>query len=167
MCGRHFLRISTSLWCVNFPVSIASTDGTLSDWTSAYWWPNSASRRYTGSILMVFRASIHSIHKMARRLTASLEAARLDVVMIVLLWNVTGITSAAAGVPVKFHRDWKSLNTNLAASKLREILRSYRLVNGGPVVYCASHHAWSDGEKSGKLSIALQRFLTRNLSLWF
>ena len=35
---------------------------------------------------------------------------------------------------VKFQGDWKSLNTNLAASRLHEILgkTSYRLVNRGP-----------------------------------
>ena len=31
--------------------------------------------------------------------------------------------SAAAEVPVKFQSDWKNLNPNLAASRLREILR--------------------------------------------
>ena len=31
--------------------------------------------------------------------------------------------SAAAAVPVKFHRDWKSLKPNLIASRLHEILR--------------------------------------------
>ena len=31
--------------------------------------------------------------------------------------------SAAAVVPVKFQSDWKSLNPNLAASGLHEILR--------------------------------------------
>ena len=36
--------------------------------------------------------------------------------------------SAAADVPVIFQSDWKSLKPNLAASRLREILR-YRLVN--------------------------------------
>ena len=31
--------------------------------------------------------------------------------------------SAAAEVPAKFQSDWESLNPNLAASRLREILR--------------------------------------------
>ena len=31
--------------------------------------------------------------------------------------------SVAAEVPVKFQSDWKSLNPNLAASRLHEILR--------------------------------------------
>ena len=37
---------------------------------------------------------------------------------------------AAAEVPVKFQSDWKSLNPNLAASRLHEM--SYHLVNRGP-----------------------------------
>ena len=52
-----------------------------------------------------------------RQISWSLEAARLDVAMVVSLWNLTG-TSAA-----KFQSDWKSLNPNLAASRLHEILR--------------------------------------------
>ena len=50
----------------------------------------------------------------------SLEAARFDVVMIVSLWNLTGISEALA---VKFQSDWNSLNPNLAASILHEIFR--------------------------------------------
>ena len=44
-----------------------------------------------------------------RQISWSLEAARLDVAMVVSLW--------------KFQSDWKSLNPNLAASRLHEILR--------------------------------------------
>ena len=33
------------------------------------------------------------------------------------------LRSAAAEAPVKFQSDWKSLNPNLAASRLHEILR--------------------------------------------
>ena len=40
------------------------------------------------------------------------------------------LSGAAAEVSVKFHG--KSLNPNLAASRLHEILRSVRLVNRGP-----------------------------------
>ena len=43
-----------------------------------------------------------------RQISWSLEAARLDVAMVVSLWNLTGI-------PAKFQSDWKSLNPNLAA----------------------------------------------------
>ena len=43
-----------------------------------------------------------------RQISWSLEAARLD---------------AAAEEPVKFQSDWKSLNTNLATSRLHEILQ--------------------------------------------
>ena len=61
-----------------------------------------------------------------RQISRSLEAARLDVTIIVSLWNLTGISAAllrAAEVPVKFQSDWKSLNPNLVASRLHEILR--------------------------------------------
>ena len=53
-----------------------------------------------------------------RQISWSLEAARLNVAMAVSLWNL-----AAAEVPAKFQSDWKSLNPNLAASRLHEILR--------------------------------------------
>ena len=56
-----------------------------------------------------------------RQIAWSLEATRLDDAMIVSLWNLTG--TAAAEVPAKFQSDWKSLNPNLAASRLHEILR--------------------------------------------
>ena len=57
-----------------------------------------------------------------RQISWRLEAARLDVEIVVSLWNLTG-TSAVAQVPAKFQSDWKSLNPNLAASRLHEILR--------------------------------------------
>ena len=54
----------------------------------------------------------------------SLEAARLDVAMVVSLRKFDRhLGSIAAEEPVKFKSDWKSLNQNLAASKLHEILR--------------------------------------------
>ena len=56
-----------------------------------------------------------------RQISWSLEASRLDVAMVVSLWKLTG--SSAAEVPAKFHSDWKSLDPNLAASRLHEILR--------------------------------------------
>ena len=49
-----------------------------------------------------------------RQISRSLEAARFDVTIIVSLWKVTGI---------KFQSDRKSLNPNLVASRLQEILR--------------------------------------------
>ena len=55
-----------------------------------------------------------------RQISSSLEAARLGVIMIVSLWNLTG---AAAERPVKFQSNWKSPNPNLVASRLHEILR--------------------------------------------
>ena len=54
-----------------------------------------------------------------RQISWSLEAARLDVAMVVSLW----VTCSAAEWPAKFQSDWKSLNPNLAASRLHEILR--------------------------------------------
>ena len=56
-----------------------------------------------------------------RQISWSLEAARLGVIIIVALWNRRHLGSAAADVPVKFQSDWKSLNPNLAASRLHEI----------------------------------------------
>ena len=58
------------------------------------------------------------------QLSSSIEAARLDALMIASLWNLTG---AAAHVPVDFQSDFQSdqqsLNLNLAAaSRLHEIL---------------------------------------------
>ena len=59
-----------------------------------------------------------------RQISWSLEAARLDVAMVVSLWNFDRhLGSSAAEVPAKFQSDWKSLNPNLAASRLHEILR--------------------------------------------
>ena len=64
-----------------------------------------------------------------RQISWSLEAARLYVAMVVSLWNLTGTSApqrwhlSAAEVPAKFQSDWKSLNPNLAASRLHEILR--------------------------------------------
>ena len=56
-----------------------------------------------------------------RQISWSLEAARLDVALVVSLWNLTG--TSAAQVPAKFQSDWKSSNPNLTASRLHEILR--------------------------------------------
>ena len=56
-----------------------------------------------------------------RQISWRLEATRLDVIMITSLWNLTGIS--AAEVPIKLQSDWKGLNSNLAASRLHEILR--------------------------------------------
>ena len=44
------------------------------------------------------------------KISWSLKAARLDDIMILLLWNLTGIS--AAEVPVEFQSDWKSLKPN-------------------------------------------------------
>ena len=65
-----------------------------------------------------------------RQISWSLKAARLDVAMVVSLWNLTG--TSAAVVPAKFQNIWKSL-----ISRLRDFTRScgktsYRLVNRGP-----------------------------------
>ena len=52
----------------------------------------------------------------------SLVVARLDVIMIVSFWNLPWPYTAAE-LLIKFQSDWKSLNANLAASRLHEILR--------------------------------------------
>ena len=57
-----------------------------------------------------------------RQISGSLKAARLDVTIIVLKFD-RHLGSTAAKVHVKFQNDWKSLNPNLVASKLHEILR--------------------------------------------
>ena len=46
-----------------------------------------------------------------RQISQSLKAARLQVIMSVSLWNLTGISSAAAEVPVKFQNYWKTLKS--------------------------------------------------------
>ena len=48
----------------------------------------------------------------------SLKAARFGVIMIVSLWNLTGISAA-----LQFQGDWKGLNPNLAAPRFDETLR--------------------------------------------
>ena len=55
-----------------------------------------------------------------RNISWKLEATRLVLSIVVSLWNLTG---TAAEVPVKFQSDRTILNTNLAASRLYEILR--------------------------------------------
>ena len=52
-----------------------------------------------------------------RKIKGSLEIARLGVVMIVSLWNLTGISAAL------LQSDWKSINMDFAASRPHEILR--------------------------------------------
>ena len=93
------------------------------------------------------RASILSGKTSYHQISWSLEAARLDAIMIVSLWNLTRhLESVAAEMPVKFQSDWKSIIPNLAASRLHEILR---LVNKGPGKYTLvkfafwnSFHSW-------------------------
>ena len=58
-----------------------------------------------------------------RKISWSREAARLDVVMIVSLWDLISIWAAATEVPVKIRSEWKILNPNLAASSLYEIFQ--------------------------------------------
>ena len=75
------------------------------------------------SVGMIDSLSLYSLSSKTtyRQISWSLKATRLDAIMIVSLWNLTG--SSAAEVPVEFQSDWKSLNKNLAASRLYEILR--------------------------------------------
>ena len=86
------------------------------------WWPSDA-RCYSDTELHLGLLYSISGRTSYRKISWSLEAARLDVIMIVSLWDVTGISAALPKVPVKFYSDWKSLNSNIAASRLREILR--------------------------------------------
>ena len=59
-----------------------------------------------------------------RQISWSLEAARLGVIIITPLWNLTGTSAALLPMgPVKFQSNWKSLDPNLGASRLHEILR--------------------------------------------
>ena len=69
-----------------------------------------------------------------RKISWSLEAARLVVQIIASLWNLTGTSTAL--LPVKFQSDRTILNTNLAASRLCAISYSktcYRILKRGPV----------------------------------
>ena len=85
------------------------------------WWHLSVDRLHT--LLQEFLGLYSLSGKTSyRQISWSLEAARLDVSMVVSLWNLTG-NSTAAEVPANFQSDWKSLNSNLAASRLHEILR--------------------------------------------
>ena len=54
-----------------------------------------------------------------RQILWSLEAARLDVIMIALKF-CRHLVSATAKVTLRFQSDWKSLNHNLVASRLHE-----------------------------------------------
>ena len=58
-----------------------------------------------------------------RKISWSLEVARLDYNDSIALKFDRHLSSAAADVPVKYQSDWKSLNPNLSVSSLREILR--------------------------------------------
>ena len=54
--------------------------------------------------------------------------------ILVLIWYLTGISATLLSSYLGAIRGhWKSLNPNLAISRLRGILRSVRLVNRGPV----------------------------------
>ena len=57
-----------------------------------------------------------------RKISWNLEATKLGVIMIVSLKFDAHLGSAAVEVPVKFQSDCKSLNPNLVASRLHEIL---------------------------------------------
>ena len=57
-----------------------------------------------------------------RKISWSIEAAGLDVIMIALKFD-RHLGNAAAEVPVKFQSDCKILNPNLVASRLNKILR--------------------------------------------
>ena len=61
----------------------------------------------------------HSGKTSYRQISRRLETARFDVITIVSLRNLTGIS---AEVPVRFQSDWINLNPNLVAWRLREIL---------------------------------------------
>ena len=56
-----------------------------------------------------------------RKVSCNFEAVRLVVLITASLWNLTG--SSAAEVAVKFKSERTILNTNLAASRLHEILQ--------------------------------------------
>ena len=56
-----------------------------------------------------------------RKISWSLEAARMYMIMIVSLWD-RHLGNVAAEVPVKFQSDWISMDPNPAASKFHEIL---------------------------------------------
>ena len=57
------------------------------------------------------------------QISRSLEAARLGVIMIVSLWNLTGISAAVLPRCLSNFKAIESLNPNLATSRLHEILR--------------------------------------------
>ena len=58
-----------------------------------------------------------------REISWSLEAASLDVIMLVSLKFDRHLDSTATEVQVKFQSDWTIVNTNFAALRLHEILR--------------------------------------------
>ena len=62
-----------------------------------------------------------------RQISRNLETVRLGVTMIVSLRNLTGASAAVlpggGGGTAKVQSDWKCLNSNLAVSRLRKIMR--------------------------------------------
>ena len=74
------------------------------------------------SVLLCFINSVLYGKTSYRQIWWNLEAARLDVIMIIGLKFDRHLGSGAVGVPVYFPGDRSSLISNLAASSLREIL---------------------------------------------
>ena len=66
-----------------------------------------------------------SISNIYCKISQSLEPARLGVVMLISLWNLTGVSLARTATEklVKFQSDWKTLNRHIAPLGLYEILR--------------------------------------------
>ena len=99
------------------------------------WWfetPSRPLRRHCNVLVVSCDPLTHTLQGLCslnrrtsyRKISWSLEAARLDIIMIVSLWNLTGMSAALLSrCMLNFRAIGKSSNRNLAASRLREILQ--------------------------------------------
>ena len=83
------------------------------------WLPRPSSIRKSGAKLGLYSLSGRASY---RKISRSLKAASLIVMIIVSLWNFDKhLLRAAAEMPVKFQSDWKCITPNLVASRFHDI----------------------------------------------
>ena len=134
--NRHtFCHVHIASWC---RISFRKHDKSPLRDRQEFWWLTSwLWYHYAGPLLLSGKTSY-------RQISWSLEAARLGVILIVSLWNLTGITAALLPRCLVNFRAIGKVQTRI--SRLRDFTRScgktsYRLVNRGPGVreFAANH----------------------------
>ena len=127
----HWVHINI---CRNHPILFFIWLFLCPEVCNPFWWSHMQSRMFAIAISRTYtrqtavwlqslpRQGLYSLSGKTsyRQISWSLEATRLDVIMIISLWKLTCISAA---LPVKFQSDWESLNPNFGASRLHEILR--------------------------------------------